>query len=67
MDNHQSALALLRRLDLTANSANVVINDSMSPSVFTVVVFSPERKINPPQEWNGHPVRIIFAGGQPVL
>lgn len=67
MDNQQSALALLQRLDLTANSANVVVNDSTSPSIFTVVVFSPERKIDPPREWCGHPVRIIFTGGQPTL
>lgn len=66
MDTRQAAADLLRRLDLPPHAANVVVNDSTDPAVLTVIVFSPARGLDSPNEWHGHPVRIIFAGGLPM-
>ncbi len=65
MNSQQAAKELLQRLDLPQDTANVAINDSTRPSEFTVLVFSPERPIARIDTWMGHPVKIIFTGGNP--
>jgi hypothetical protein len=66
MNHQQAALALLRRLDLPLSKANVLVNEQVNPTEFTVLVFSPERPLDSISSWHGHPVNIIFAGGPPI-
>lgn len=66
MNHQQAALALLRKLDLPLGKANVLVNEQVSPTEFTVLVFSPERALDSISCWYGHPVNIIFAGGPPT-
>lgn len=66
MNNQLVAESLLRRLNLSSDVANVIINESSTPSALTVLVFSPEKNIETIQAWHGHPVSIIFTGSPPV-
>jgi len=65
MNHQQAALALLRKLDLPSDKANVVVNDRAHPAEFTVLIFAPEQPLDDITCWHGHPVNIVFAGGPP--
>lgn len=65
MNNQQAAIALLRRLDLHQDKANVLVNEKATPSEFTVLVFSEKKRLPPIETWEGHPVHIIFTGVPP--
>lgn len=63
----QRAEALLRKLDLTEGSANVVVNDQIEPAELIVLVFCQPKPIRSIDVWDGHPVRILFTGAPPSI
>lgn len=63
----QRAEALLRKLDLTEGSANVVVNDQIEPAELIVLVFCQPKPIRSIDMWDGHPVRILFTGTPPSI
>lgn len=63
----QRAEALLRKLDLTDGSANVVVNDQMEPAELIVLVFCQPKPMKSIQVWDGHPVKILFTGAPPSI
>lgn len=63
--NTQRAEALLRKLDLTEGSANVVVNEQQQPAELIVLVFCQPRPLKQVNSWDGHPVKILFTGAPP--
>ncbi len=66
MNSRQAAATLLRRLNLPEGTANVVVDDQHDPAELTVLVFCPPKPMLVVDEWEGHPVRILFTGAPPM-